>query len=87
MQQRIRHLVPPEYPEDARQAGVQGTVVLDAVVNPQGAVTRVKFVSGPEQLSPAAIDAVRWWRYEPYLVNGQPATVETTVAVDFRLAN
>ncbi|MGC2183679.1 MAG: TonB family protein, partial [Terriglobales bacterium] len=62
MQQRIRHLVPPEYPEDARQAGVQGTVVLDAVVNPQGAVTRVKFVSGPEQLSPAAIDAVRWWR-------------------------
>jgi len=87
MQQRIRHLVRPEYPEDARQAGVQGTVVLDAVVNPQGAVTRVKFVSGPEALSPAAIDAVRWWRYEPYLVNGQPATVETTVAVDFRLAN
>jgi TonB family protein len=87
MQQRIRHLVPPEYPEDARQAGVQGTVVLNAVVNPQGAVTGVKFVSGPEQLSPAAIDAVRWWRYEPYLVNGEPATVETTVAVDFRLAN
>jgi TonB family protein len=87
MQQRIRHLVRPEYPEDARQAGVQGTVVLDAVVSPEGAVTRVKFISGPEQLSPAAIDAVRWWRYEPYLVNGQPATVETTVAVDFRLAN
>ena len=87
MQQRIRHLVRPEYPEDARQAGVQGTVVLDAVVNPEGAVTHVKFVSGPEQLSPAAIDAVRWWRYEPYLVNGQPATIETTVAVDFRLAN
>ncbi len=87
MQQRIRHLVRPEYPEDARQAGVQGTVVLDAVVDPQGAVTRVRFVSGPEELSPAAINAVRWWRYEPYLVNGQPATVETTVAVDFRLAN
>jgi len=87
MQQRIRHLVRPEYPEDARQAGVQGTVVLDAVVNPEGAVTHVKFVSGPEQLSSAAIDAVRWWRYEPYLVNGQPATIETTVAVDFRLAN
>jgi protein TonB len=66
---------------------VQGTVVLDAVVNPEGAVTQVKFVSGPEQLSSAAIDAVRWWRYEPYLVNGQPATIETTVAVDFRLAN
>jgi TonB family protein len=75
MQQRIRHLVRPEYPEDARQAGVQGTVVLDAVVDPEGAVTHVRFVSGPEQLSPAAIDAVRWWRYEPYLVNGQPATI------------
>ena len=84
---RIRHQVTPEYPEDARQAGVQGTVVLDAVVSAEGAVTQVKFARGPEALSLAAIDAVRWWRYEPYLVNGQPATVETTVAVDFRLAN
>jgi TonB family protein len=87
MQRRIRHEVAPEYPEDARQAGVQGTVVLDAIVSAEGAVTQVRFVSGPEALSHAAIDAVRWWRYEPYLVNGQPATVETTVAVDFRLAN
>jgi TonB family protein len=87
MQRRIRHQVLPEYPEDARQAGVQGTVVLAAVVSAEGAVTQVKFVSGPEALSLAAIDAVRWWRYEPYLVNGQPATVETTVAVNFRLTN
>ncbi|MGA8310682.1 MAG: energy transducer TonB, partial [Terriglobales bacterium] len=87
MHRRIRHEVLPEYPEDARQAGVQGTVVLDAVVSPEGAVTQVKLVSGPEALSLAAIDAVRWWRYEPYLINGKPATVETTVAVDFRLAN
>ena len=87
MQRRIRHEVLPEYPEDARQAGVQGVVVLDAVVSAEGAVTQVKFVSGPQALSLAAVDAVRWWRYEPYLVNGQPATVETTVAVDFRLAN
>ena len=87
MQQRIRHEVLPEYPEEARQAGVQGTVVLDAVVSGEGAVTQVKLVSGPKVLSLAAIDAVRWWRYEPYLVNGKPATVKTTVAVDFRLAN
>jgi TonB family protein len=86
MQQRITHQVIPEYPENARRAGVQGRVVLDAVVNLEGAVTQVKLVSGPEALSPAAKDAVRWWRYEPYLVNGQPVTVETTVAVDFRLA-
>jgi protein TonB len=87
MAQRIVYHVIPEYPELARQAGVQGTVVLDTVVSVEGAVTQVKFVSGPEALTQAAMDAVRWWRYEPYFVNGQPATVETTVTVDFRLAN
>jgi TonB family protein len=87
MQRRLTHEVAPQYPEDARRAGVQGTVVLDAVVSAKGAVTQVKVISGPEALSLAAIDAVRWWRYEPYLVDGQPATVETTVSVGFRLAN
>ena len=87
MERRIIHRVIPEYPELARRAGVQGTVVLETVVSVAGAVTQVKSVSGPEALSQAAMDAVRRWRYEPYSVNGQPATVETTVAVDFRLAN
>jgi len=85
MQQRTTHQVVPEYPEDARQAGVQGTVVLDVVVNAEGKVTQVKAVSGPEALTPAACEAVRRWRYDPYRVNGQPAPVDTTVAVDFRL--
>ena len=87
MARRITHRVVPEYPEPARQAGVQGTVLMDAVVNVEGAVTQVKLLSGPQPLSQAAMDAVRWWRYEPYLVNGRPMTVETTVAVDFRLTN
>ena len=87
MQQRIAYQVTPEYPEAARQAGVQGTVVLDTVVNPDGAVAQMKVVSGPKVLSEAAMDAVRWWRYEPYRVDGHPAAVETTVAVDFQLAN
>lgn len=87
MQQRVTHKVMPEYPESARRARLQGTVVLDAVVNAEGAVTQLKVVSGPEALALAALDAVRWWRYEPYLVSGQPATVETTIAVEFRLAN
>ncbi|HEY6303081.1 MAG TPA: TonB family protein [Terriglobales bacterium] len=87
MGRRIIHQVMPAYPELARQSGVQGTVVLDIVVSVEGAVTQVKFGSGPEALSQAAMDAVRWWRYEPYFVDGQPATVETTVAVDFRLVN
>jgi TonB family protein len=87
MARRIVYHVMPQYPEPARQAGVQGTVVLDTVVSAQGTVTQMKVVSGVEVLSKAAMDAVRWWRYEPYLVSGQPVTVETTVAVNFRLAN
>lgn len=87
MQRRLIHEVSPEYPEAARRAKVQGTVVLDAVVGVEGTVTQLKVISGPEALSAAAADAVRWWRYEPYIVNGQPATVDTTVAVKFRLAD
>jgi TonB family protein len=87
MQQRIRHKVMPDYPDAARQANVQGTVLLDAVVSAEGAVTQLKVLSGPEPLTRAATDAVRWWRYEPYIVNGQPVPVETTVVMDFRLSN
>lgn len=87
LEQRLIHKVIPEYPERARHAGVQGAVVLDIVVSVEGAVTQVKFVSGPEALSQAAMDAVRWWRFEPYIVNGQPATVETTLLLNFRLTN
>ena len=87
MQRRITHQVAPEYPEAARRAGVQGTVLLDAVVNVEGAVTQLNVINGPEALSPAAIDAVRWWRYEPYIVNGERATVETTISLNFRLPN
>jgi len=87
MQRRIIHEIRPEYPEAARRAGVQGTVLLAAIVSAEGTVAQLKVISGPEALAAAATDAVRWWRYEPYSVNGQPATVETTVAVNFRLAN
>jgi TonB family protein len=65
MQRRITHQVPPEYPEDARRVGEQGTVLLNAVVGVDGDVTQLKVVSGPRALSVAAMDAVRWWRYEP----------------------
>jgi TonB family protein len=87
MQRRITHQVAPDYPEAARRAGAQGTVLLDAVVSVEGAVTQLNVINGPEALSPAAIDAVRWWRYEPYIVNGERATVETTISLKFRLPN
>lgn len=87
MQRRVRHMIAPEYPRHAQREGVQGTVALDAVVSAEGVVTQLKYRSGPEALSAAAMDAVRWWRYEPFLVNGQPTAVQTTIAVDFRLDN
>jgi protein TonB len=62
-------------------------VLLDVIVSAQGTVEAVKQLSGPDILSAAAVDAVRWWRYEPYLSNGEPAIVETTVEVNFRLPN
>ena len=87
MQRRIVHKVIPEYPEAAREAGVQGTVVMDAIVGADGGVTQLSVVSGPDALAHAAADAVRWWRYEPYVVNGQALAVQTNVSVNFRLAN
>ena len=83
MEQRIRHKVEPTYPEAARQAKVQGVVVLDVVIGRDGTVMGMRRVSGPEELAQSAIDAVRWWRFEPYPVNGRPTEVETALAVEF----
>jgi protein TonB len=84
MERLITHRVDPVYPEDARRANVQGTVVLDAVIGRDGTVLRLRPVSGPDALTPAAIDAVKWWRFQPYRVNGKPTEVKTTLAVEFR---
>ena len=84
MEQLVTHKVEPVYPASARQANVQGTVVLDTVIGPDGTVVDVRPVSGPDVLATAAVDAVRWWRFQPYQIKGQPAQVETTVAVEFR---
>jgi len=84
MEGLVIHKVEPIYPEAARQAKIQGLVVLDVLIAPDGTVIDVRPISGPEELTPAAMDAVKWWRFQPYLANGQPAPVKTTLAVDFR---
>ena len=84
MEQLVTHKVEPQYPASARQANLQGTVLLDTLIGQDGTVVKVKPVSGPEALASAAMEAVRWWRFQPYQLNGQPAEVETTVAVEFR---
>jgi protein TonB len=76
---------PPQYPSIAKSARVQGTVVLSATITKTGFVQNLQVVSGPAMLREAALDAVRNWRYKPYLLNDQPTEVETTINVDFNL--
>ena len=83
MEQRITHKVDPVYPEEARQGHLHGVVVLHVVVGSDGTVMRLERVRGPEILAQAAMEAVRWWRYEPYVLNGRPIDVETTLEVPF----
>lgn len=85
MQKLLIHRVDPEYPPAARQDRVQGVILLDVVVGKDGSVTETRALNGPEVLARAAMDAVRWWKFEPYLVQNKPAVVETTIAVEFKL--
>lgn len=78
--------VRPQYPELARNALVQGIVVLHAVIGQDGTVRDLRLISGHPLLVAAAIDAVRQWRYRPYTLNGEPVDVDTTIQVNFTLA-
>jgi protein TonB len=77
----------PQYPAIARVAGVQGTVVLGATISRSGTIENLHVISGPPMLISAAMQAVRTWRYRPYLLNDEPVAVETTVYVNFRLGS
>ncbi|MGH9497107.1 MAG: energy transducer TonB [Candidatus Sulfotelmatobacter sp.] len=78
--------VPPVYPPLARQARIQGTVLLQAQISKDGNIVNLQLISGHPMLAPAAIEAVKQWRYKPYLLNGEPVEVETQVQVNFTLA-
>jgi TonB family protein len=77
--------VQPAYPQNAKDAKVSGTVVMVAKIDKTGKVVDLKVVSGPEILRDAALAAVRQWTYKPYLLNGEPVFVQTTVTVNFSL--
>jgi len=77
--------VTPDYPETARQAQIQGTVVLDATIGKKGDVESLQIVSGHPMLAPPAIEAAKQWKYQPYLLNGEPVEVETQLQVSFPL--
>jgi protein TonB len=77
----------PVYPAIAKAAGVGGTMVLAATISKSGLSENLRVLSGPPMLRQAALDAVRNWRYRPYLLNNQPVEVETTVNVVFSMGN
>lgn len=84
MEKLVTHRVDPDYPAAARPAKLQGVIVVDVVVGRDGSVMEMHALNGPEVLAKAAMDALRWWRFEPYRVDGQAVVVETTVAVEFK---
>ena len=78
--------VTPNYPQLAKQARIQGQVVLQAEISKDGTIQNLQLISGHPMLAPAAIEAVKQWRYKPYLLNGEPVAVDTQVIVNFSLS-
>jgi protein TonB len=81
MQGRLIRKVDPVYPRNASR--MEARVVLRATIGKDGRVESVEAVQGPDPLRGAAIDAVKQWKYKPYLLNGEPVEVETTIVVEF----
>jgi protein TonB len=80
------HKVNPTYPPLAKSARIQGSVVLQAVIGKDGSIQNLHAISGHPMLTPAAIDAVKQWRYKPYFLNGEPVEVDTQITVNFTLS-
>jgi periplasmic protein TonB len=77
--------VAPSYPQNALRMHIEGTVELLATISKDGNITQIKVVSGDAQLVKAASDAVKQWKYKPYLLNGEPVEIQTQVTVNFKL--
>ncbi len=84
---KIISQVKPVYPPDAKAAGVQGTVRLEAVIGTEGKVQKIRTVSGPPELIPSALEAVKQWVYEPTVLNGAPVAVITQIDVNYTLTS
>jgi periplasmic protein TonB len=82
----LLHKVQPVYPALARQARIQGAVELRAIIGKTGAIENLVVVRGHPMLAPAAVEAVKQWRYRPYLLNNEPIEVETDITVNFLLS-
>ena len=85
MEGNLLRRVEPRYPPIAVQMGIEGTVVIKALISREGVVEHPQIISGQAFLADAAMDAVKEWRYRPYYLNGQPVEVETEITVNFVL--
>ncbi len=79
------HDVTPPYPQMARIAHIQGDVLLQATISKTGVIENLRAVQGHPILIQAAMDAVKQWKYKPYILNGEPVEVETTIKVQFHM--
>jgi protein TonB len=82
----VIHKVQPSYPPLARTARVQGAVQLAAIIGKDGTIQNLHVISGHPLLTQAALDAVKQWRYKPYILNGEPVEVDTQITVNFTLS-
>ena len=82
---RLVHRVEPEYPTEARTQHIQGSVVLEVQVLGDGTVGNIETVTGNPLLADAAVHAVKQWKYQPYVVDGQPVQSQTRITIKFRL--
>lgn len=79
------HDATPHYPTEAREQGTQGDVILQATIDTAGNLVNLKAVQGDPILVKAAVDAVKKWKYRPYILNGEPVDVDTTIKIQFHL--
>lgn len=75
----------PSYPASAMRLRIEGPVTLLATISKTGDISSVKIISGDASLAHAAADAVKQWKYKPYLLNGEPVEIQTQVTVNFKL--
>ncbi len=76
----------PEYPPEAKSQHIEGEVILQIVIDEDGEVYDAVLISGHPMLAPAAVDAVKQWKYKPYLLGGRPVDAQTIVRVNFSLS-
>jgi periplasmic protein TonB len=79
------HDVQPKYPQEARERGIEGDVLLQATIDTKGNIINLRAVQGDTILIAASMDAVKKWRYRPYKLNGEPVEVETTIKIQFHM--